>query len=147
MTTRRAVDEETAIRQRIDALAEAIRAMDLEAVKPAFAPDLVSFDIEPPLQHLGAEAKWRNWANVFAAYQPPLAYEIRDFAVTVGDGVAFGHALSRISGTLKNGTRSGYWVRWTTCFRKIDRQWLIVHDQISVPTDLASGRALLHLQP
>ena len=147
MATRRAVDEETAIRQRIDTLAEAIRAMDLEAVKPAFAPDLVSFDIEPPLQHLGAEAKWRNWANVFAAYQPPLAYEIRDFAVTVGDGVAFGHALSRISGTLKNGTRSGYWVRWTTCFRKIDGQWLIVHDQISVPTDLASGRALLHLQP
>ena|SRR5829696_1045706 len=147
MATRRAVDEEAAIRKRIDTLAGAIRAMDLEAVKPAFAPDLVSFDIEPPLQHLGAEAKWRNWANVFAAYQPPLAYEIRDFAVTVGDGVAFGHALSRISGTLKNGNRSGYWVRWTTCFRKIDGQWLIAHDQISVPIDVATGRALLNLEP
>jgi uncharacterized protein (TIGR02246 family) len=147
MATRRAVDDETAIRQRIDTLADAIRAMDLEGVKPAFAQDVVSFDIEPPLRHLGAEAKWRNWEKVFAAYQPPLAYEIRDFAVTVGDGVAFGHALSRLSGTLKNGNRSGYWVRWTTCFRKIDGHWLIAHDQISVPTDLASGRALLNLEP
>jgi len=40
-----------------------------------------------------------NWANVFAAYQRPLGYEIRGLAITVADGVAFGHSLYRISGT------------------------------------------------
>jgi len=34
---------------------------------------------------------------------------------------------------LKNGNRSDYWVRWTTGFRKISGNWLIVHDQVSVP--------------
>lgn len=139
--------DETAIRQRIDKLVEAIRAMDLEGVKPIYARDIISFDIEPPLQHVGAEAKWKNWAAVFAAYKRPLGYEVRDLTITVGDDVAFGHCLARLSGTLKNGTQSGYWVRWTSCFRKLHGEWLIVHDQISVPIDVQSGNALRDLEP
>ena len=146
MTTRHTIDE-TDIRRRIDTLVEAIRAMDLEGVKPIYAPDLVSFDIVPPLQHVGAEAKRNNWVDAFAMYQRPLGYEIRDLTITVGDDVAFGHSLNRISGTLKNGNRTDFWLRWTTCFRKIDGTWLIAHDQVSVPVDFESGRALLDLEP
>ena len=78
--------------------------MDLEGVKPIYAPEIVSFDIVPPLQHVGAAAKWKNWADVFTAYHRPLGYEIRGLTITVGDDVAFGHSLNRISGTLQNGT-------------------------------------------
>jgi ketosteroid isomerase-like protein len=146
MATQHAADE-AGIRQRIDQLVQAIRALDLEGVKPFYAPGIVSFDFVPPLQHVGAEAKWKNWADVFTVYQRPLGYEIRDLTLTVGDDMAFGHSLNRISGTLKNGTRTSYWVRWTGCFRKIDGTWLIVHDQVSVPIDVQSGRALLNLEP
>ena len=61
--------------------------------------------------------------------------------------LAFGHSLNRISGMLKNGKRSDYWLRWTTCFRKIDGSWLIVHHQASVPLDVESGKALRNLEP
>jgi len=140
-------DDEADIRQRMDTLVQAIRAMNLEGAKPIYAPDIVSFDIVPPLQHVGAEAKWKNWVDVFSVYQRPLGYEIHDLTLTVGDDVAFGHSLNRISGTLKNGNRTDYWVRWTGCFRKIDGNWLIVHDQVSVPLDVESGKALLNLKP
>jgi len=146
MATQHAMDEAD-IRQRIDKLAEAIRAMDLERVMSIYAPDIVSFDIVPPLQHVAAEAKRKNWVDAFAIYQRPLGYEIRDLTITVGDDVAFGHSLNRISGTLKNGNRTDFWLRSTTCFRKINGNWLIVHDQVSVPLDLESGRALLNLEP
>jgi ketosteroid isomerase-like protein len=43
--------------------------------------------------------------------------------------LAFGHSLNRISGTLKNGDRTDFWLLWTTCFRQIDDNWLIAHDQ------------------
>src|SRR4051812_4688337 len=119
MTTHHATDEAD-IRQRIDKLLEAIRATDLDGVMSVYAPDIVSFDIVPPLLHIGAEAKRRNWVDAFAAYQRPLGYEIRDLTITVGDDVAFGHSLNRISGTLKNGNRVEFWLRSTTCFRKID---------------------------
>jgi ketosteroid isomerase-like protein len=141
-------NDEGDIRQRTDELAGAIRAADLEAVMAIYAPDVVSFDIEPPLQHVGGAAKRRNWERVFAAYRHPLGYEIRDLAVTVGDGVAFAHSLNRLSGTLKNGTTTtGFWVRATTCFRKLDSRWLIAHDQVSVPLDVTTGAGLLNLEP
>ena len=143
--TQRAIDEAD-IRQRIDRLVAAIRAMDLEGVKSIYVQDIVSFDVVPPLQHLGAEAQWRNWEDVFTAYQRPLGYEVRDLTITVGDDVAFGHSLNRISGTLRNGQRSEVRLRWTACFRKIDGTWRIAHDQVSVPVDFASGRALLDLK-
>jgi len=147
MATPREIDE-IAIRQQIDTLVEAIRTMDLDRMKSIYAPDIVSFDIQPPLQHVGAEAKIKQWINVSTIFQRPLGYEVRDLTITVGDDVAFGHCFGRLSGTLKNGnSTSGSWVRWTVGLRKIDGNWLIVHDQISVPTDVASGRALLDLAP
>ena len=39
------------------------------------------------------------------------------------------------------------WVRGTLCFRKIDGNWLIAHDQVSVPLDIASGRGVVDLEP
>jgi ketosteroid isomerase-like protein len=147
MATPREIDE-IAIRRQIDTLVEAIRTMDLDRMKSIYAPDIVSFDIQPPLQHVGAEAKIKQWINVSTIFQRPLGYEVRDLTITVGDDVAFGHCFGRLSGTLKNGnSTSGSWVRWTVGLRKIDGNWLIVHDQISVPTDVASGRALLDLAP
>jgi ketosteroid isomerase-like protein len=140
-------NDEAEIRKRIDGLLDAIRRADLDGVRQFFAPDIVSFDIVPPLRHVGADAKWRTWADVFAVYQRPLGYETRDLTITVGGDVAFAYSLNRISGTLRNGATNATWVRWTGCFRKIDGTWLIAHDQVSVPVDMAGGRALLDLQP
>ena len=112
-----------------------------------YATDVVSFDIGSPLRSAGAEAKRRAWVEVFAMYQRPLGYEVRDLTITVGDDVAFGYSVSRISGVLKNGDKTDFWVRWTTCFRKIERNWLIVHDQVSVPVDPQTRTALLNLGP
>ncbi|MCO5994362.1 YybH family protein [Actinoallomurus rhizosphaericola] len=146
MPTQREVDE-AEIRQRVEEIVEGIRAKDLETLQRLYATDVVSFDIDPPLQHVGIAAKMRNWANVFAFFQD-VTYEVRDLAITAGDDVAFGHGFGRLSGTLNNGTAtSGMWVRATFCFRKIDGTWLIAHDQVSVPLDVASGRGVTDLQP
>lgn len=72
-TTTHHPTDEADIRQRIDELAGAIRAHDLEAVMSIYTTDVVSFDIEPPLQHVGAEAKRRNWERVFACTGPSIA--------------------------------------------------------------------------
>jgi ketosteroid isomerase-like protein len=140
--------EEAGIREQIDKLAEAIRGADLEALKPLYAPEVVSFDVGPRLQDVGAEAKLRNWIEAFTLFQRPLGLEVRDITITVGGDVAFAHSFNRLSGTLKNGTETGgFWVRATYCFRKIDGNWLIAHDHVSAPLDPGSGKALLNLEP
>ena len=140
-------DDEAEIRQQIDKIIEGVRARDLDGLKRVYAADVVSFDVEPPLQHVGVDAKMRNWANVFAIFRD-ATYEVRDLTVAAGDDVAFGHGFGRLSGTLKNGTSTaGMWVRATFCFQKVDGNWLIVHDQVSVPLDLATGQGITDLEP
>jgi uncharacterized protein (TIGR02246 family) len=146
MPTDRKVDE-AEIRRQVDKIVEGIRAKDLEALKQVYATDVVSFDVEPPLQHVGIEAKLKNWANAFAFFQE-VSYEVRDLAITVGDDVAFGHCFGRLSGTLNDGTATnGMWVRGTFCFRKTDGRWLVAHDQVSVPLDIRTGKGIVDLEP
>src|SRR5262249_27923028 len=146
MPTQREEDE-AKIRQQVDKIVEGIQAKDLEGLRRLYERGVVSFDGEPPLQHVGIEAKLKNWARAFAFFED-VGYEVRDLTVTVGDDVAFGHAFGRLSGTLKDGTAtSGMWVRGTFCFRKLDRNWLVVHDQASVPFDIASGKGATDLEP
>jgi uncharacterized protein (TIGR02246 family) len=140
-------DDEAEIRQQIDNIIEGIRAQDLDGLNRVYAADVVSFDVEPPLQHVGVEAKMRNWANVFATFRD-ATYEVRDLAIAAGDDVAFGHGFGRLSGTLRNGTATaGMWVRATFCFQKVDGNWLIAHDQVSVPLDLPTGKGITDLEP
>jgi ketosteroid isomerase-like protein len=141
-------DEEAAIRQQLNTLVAAIQAKDLDGVKRIYGPDIVSFDVEPPLQRLGVDGKGQNWEHAFALFELPITYEVRDLTIVVGDDVAFAHSLNRLSGTLQNGNpSSGFWVRATVCLQKIAGAWLIVHDHASVPLDFESGRALLNLEP
>ena len=147
MATQHTVDE-AEIREQLNTLVAAIRGADLEGLKPLYLPGVVSFDVGPRLQDVGAPAKWKNWIEVFTLFEPPLDVELRDITITVGGDVAFGHSFNRLSGMLKNGTRSaGFWVRATFCFQKIDGKWLIAHDHASAPLDPASGKALLNLEP
>ena len=139
--------DEADIRNRIDKHVEAIQTMDLEGVMSIYAPDIVSFDLVPPLQYGGTEAKRKAWKDAFATFQRPPKYEVRDLAIILGPDLAFGHSLNRIEGTLRNGRQSRFWLRWTTCFRRVDGNWLIAHEQVSAPVDPGSGKALLNLEP
>ncbi|WP_067680960.1 YybH family protein [Nocardia miyunensis] len=139
--------DEIRIRRQIDKGAEALRAKDLDALKQLYTTDVVSFDVEPPLQHVGVAAKLENWVRVFLFFES-VTYELRDLRFIVGDDVAFGHGFARLSGMLKNGTATnGMWVRVTYGMRRIDGVWLIAHDQVSVPLDMASGNGVTDLEP
>jgi uncharacterized protein (TIGR02246 family) len=138
---------EAQIRQQIDGWAASFRAKDIDGVMACYAPDVVSFDIVPPLQYVGAAAYRRAWEEGLAPFRGPIDYEVHDLRVTTGDGVAFSHSLNRMRSTLQDGQQTELWLRWTACFRRIDGAWLIAHEQVSVPVDLASGRALLDLKP
>ncbi|MCX0271333.1 nuclear transport factor 2 family protein [Nocardia zapadnayensis] len=139
--------DEAAIHRQLDKVIDGLRTGDLEALRRLYTPDVVSFDVEPPLQHAGIAAKLANWAKVFQLLDN-VTYEIRDRAFTIGEDVAFGHAFARLGGTLKTGAAmSGMWVRVTFGLRKIDGTWLIAHDQVSVPLDIAGGKGVVDLEP
>src|SRR5262245_54107623 len=128
------------IRQRVGDLVKAICAKDVDGVMSLYAPDIVSFDLTPPLRHFGADGKRRAWQGVFAQSSGPFAYEVRDLNVTMNGELALLHSLNHINATLASG-HIDMWLRWTACFRQIDGAWLVVHDHVSVPVDPVGGQA------
>jgi len=140
-------NDEAEIKRVIERGIEAIREKDLDMVMTMYAPELVSFDIVPPLQYVGADAYRKHWGEAFASFPGPLDYEIVNLSITVGDDVAFAHSFNRLSATMNNGQKVGNWLRWTACFQKINGKWLIAHMQASVPVDLETGKAVLDLKP
>ena len=140
-------EAEALIRERIEDLVKALNAKDIDGVMSLYAPNLVSFDIVPPLRYVGADNKRRAWQEAFAAYTGPFAYEVHDLNVTTHGELAFVHSLNHLNATLANGHTTDLWLRWTACLRRIDGVWLVVHDHVSVPADLEHGRAVVDLTP
>ncbi|HXZ33431.1 MAG TPA: SgcJ/EcaC family oxidoreductase [Terriglobales bacterium] len=142
-------NSEAAIRDVYDRWAKAFRAHDPDAIMALYAPGdaVVGYDIVPPLQYVGKEAYRKDYQEFLAQYDGPIEVEYRDMRIIAGSDVAFIHALERLSGTLKGGQKSDLWVRATSGLRKIDGQWLIVHDHVSVPADFETGKAVLDLKP
>jgi ketosteroid isomerase-like protein len=138
---------ESEVTRHIGKIIDGLRAKDLDALRELYAPDVVSFDVEPPLQHVGVDAKLKNWAKVFTIFET-VDYELRDLDVTVSAGLAVGHGFGRVSGTLPGGTPvEGMWVRATFVLRETGGGWVIVHDQASVPFDMATGKGVTDLEP
>jgi len=135
------------IQRRVEEWAKAIRDKDLEAVMSLYAPEIVSFDLDPPLRYAGTVEKRRAWREFFAAHAVVAAYELHELDVTVSGDLAVVHSLNHAQGTLAGGKVSDLWVRWTACFRQSAGSWRIVHDHVSVPAEVAQGRAALNLHP
>ena len=132
----------------MDGWAKALRAKDLKGVMSVYAPEIMWFDLAPPLRYMGADAYRQNWEKWFSTWQGQIHYEIRDLSLTMGADVAFSASLNHISGTRTSGEKSDVWVRATVCYRKIDGKWMITHEHFSVPFYMdGSYKAAVDLKP
>lgn len=140
---------EDQIRNLLTRWEHAFRAKDAEGVMSVYAPGdvVVAFDIVPPLAQVGSDGYRRNYEEFFAMFSGPLDVELRDLRIVAGEDVAFLHCFDRMSGTLEGGERFDLWLRVTSGLRKINGEWRIIHDHVSVPTNFETGMAALDLTP
>jgi uncharacterized protein (TIGR02246 family) len=133
--------DEADIKALEDRFMTAMSAKDINAVMGAYVPDqsLIVFDAVPPRQYTGAPAYRKDFESFFAMFPGPLACSMSDLDITAGGGdVAFGHSIQRCSMTDKDGKKTGITFRITDGYKKINGQWLIAHEHVSVPVDLAT---------
>ena len=88
-------NDEAAIQKLLADGTRSLHDKNIEGVMSLYAPEVVSFDIVPPLQYRGADAFRKRWEEVFSSFQGPIGYEIHDLDITVGDDIAFTHSLNR----------------------------------------------------
>jgi uncharacterized protein (TIGR02246 family) len=138
---------EARIRDLLQGFARAFRARDVAGVMSLFAADVVSFDLAPPLRCIGADALREHWEATFSSFQGDVAYEIHELTIVVNGDLAISHSLNWMRATLPEGHVSERWLRWTACFRQTGQQWQVTHEHVSVPIDVASGKARFDLTP
>jgi ketosteroid isomerase-like protein len=127
--------------------AEEIRAKDIAGLMSLYAPDVVYFDLVPPLRYVGAAALRERFKDWFAKWQSSIGQETHDLNVTSDGSVAAAFMLLRTSGTLRDGRKVGYWVRVSNACRRIDGRWLITHEHVSLPVDMKTANAVMDLAP
>jgi ketosteroid isomerase-like protein len=126
---------EAVLRLRIDGIARAIHDKNLNQLMTFYAADVVAFDLRPPLDVRGAAYR-QNFEQWFASFEGPISFELKNLRIVPGEGAAFCHYLSLITGARPGGRTSGYWVRGTTCFERRDGEWLVTHEHISMPASM-----------
>jgi ketosteroid isomerase-like protein len=126
---------------------EAFRAKEIDRLMQIYSPDIVYFDLVPPLRYTGSAALRDRFLDWFSRWESSIGQELSDVNVSVGGDIATAHMLIRTSGTLKDGREVGYWVRTSNGFQRSNGRWLITHEHVSLPVDIASGNAAMNLVP
>ena len=118
----------------IESWARSVREQDLDGILAGHSPDIVMFDVLPPLQIRGIRDYKRSWDQFFAAFVGPVAFDLSEIEITAGKDVAFGHGLVRCAGVEAKGGQLDIAVRVTVGLRKIDGEWTVVHEHHSEPS-------------
>jgi uncharacterized protein (TIGR02246 family) len=127
--------DESRIRVLLEAWAAAVRRHDLPAILAHHEPDMVMFDVPPPLQCKGIEAYVQTWELFFRYHKPGAAFDIEELAVTAGHDVAFAVAIMRCGpdSSSNPADKDGFLFRLTVGLQKVDGDWRIAHEHHSVP--------------
>jgi uncharacterized protein (TIGR02246 family) len=142
--------DEQEIRAVEQRFAAAFRAKDVPAIMKAYAPgnELLVFDVIPPRQYIGFDAYKKDFEGFFAAFPGPVdKFEVQDLSILTDDKLAFSHSVQSGIITGKDGSKVNLVVRVTDGYRKINGKWLIIHEHISIPVDLSTGKADLTSKP
>ena len=125
---------ENRIRAVIEAWADAVRRHDLPGILAHHEPDIVMFDVPPPLQSRGLDEYRKTWDLFFRYHQPSQAFDIEELAITAGDDVAFAAAIMRCGSATVGGPPEdgGFLFRLTIGLRNVDGDWRIAHEHHSV---------------
>lgn len=129
-----------------DTFVQAWNKKDAEGVMSIYVRDksLFVFDVSPPRQYVGWDAYRDDYKGFFAAVKGPLSERISELVISASGDMAFTHGIAHIRGTLKQGGAFSFAMRFTDVLRKVHGRWFVVHEHLSVPVDLSTGKAVLH---
>jgi uncharacterized protein (TIGR02246 family) len=140
-------DDEAEIRELFMTWTNAVRARDLDGVMSHYAADVIAFDAILQLQFKGRDTYREHWRACLAMCPGEMIFDVRDLKVAVGGDIAFAHGLTRCGVLDGEGGEKASWMRGTTCYRRTNGSWTIVHEHWSAPFEMETGKALFELTP
>lgn len=135
------------VRELFDRWFRASSALDIEGAMAPIAADVVSYEHTDRLQHVGVDAVRGVCQQGFDAVVGEFCWDVPDLDIVVRDDLAVAWGLNRMRFRPPGGDEAVTWSRGTRVLRRVDREWRMVHQQLSYPIDPTTGRALTDLAP
>ena len=142
-------DDKTQILEVLRAQEAATARSDASGVTAPMSPDIVSYDLPPPLENRGSGPELVEGLNQwFDTWQSGVTVELTDPTVLVDGDLAVVFGLSRMRGTKKDQGAIDIWNRRTVALQRVGGEWLIIHEHQSYPMNMdGSETAALDLKP
>ena len=121
---------------------KALKTKDIESIMAPYAPDdnLLIINAIPQHPSAGAKAYRRDWEDFLAAFPGPIRARMNGVTLSVEGNLSYAHATIRILAADRSHKTVDLTMRVTDVMRKIDGKWMIVHEHVSFPVDLANGK-------
>jgi ketosteroid isomerase-like protein len=74
--------DQAAIRDLIENWARAVRTKNLDGILDKHSPDILMFDVPPPVQSRGIDAYKKTWDLFFSWFQDSGVFDIREMNIT-----------------------------------------------------------------
>lgn len=126
---------EAAIRGLVENWASAVRNKDMEQILAHHAADMLMFDVPAPLQLKGIEAYKQSWNSFFHWLDRRGTFDLSELSITAGTDIAFCHALIHCGNARSSGQKDDLTVRLTIGLKKINGEWIILHEHHSAPAE------------
>ena len=130
--------DEVQIRELIESWAANTRQGRQNAVLANHAPDVLIYDVLPPIQYEGVAAYRASWDEWQPDTTGPGRFDLQNLKVTAGHDIGFAHGLIQCGGTLESGRTFEDLVRATFCLRNAGGRWVVAHQHISMPVQKGS---------
>lgn len=116
----------------------ALRVKDLAALEECYMPDVTVFDIGAQL--VGYDKLRALWESCLQYFPNPIECERKDLRIEASGSMAVVTCLSRLSGMESDHPSARSWFRATTCLRKTEGVWRILHEHGSFPVDCGAEK-------
>jgi len=130
-------------------LAAAINAKDVNSIMSFYSADdsLLVFDAIPPRQYVGAASFRKDWEGFLSAFPTSIHAEVTDWKAEADTNLGYGHGIFHVVGPGPDGKPLDLTVRVTEVFRNANGKWLAIHEHVSFPVDLETGKPDLSSKP
>src|SRR5256885_13941582 len=107
-------DDQIAIRSILGDRTNAMFGKVADLALQAFADDVVTYDLAPPLRYVGTDrAQLQAW---FDTWDGPIGWAMGELIVEISGDLAVARGLGHMVGAKKNGEKADLWTRVTILF-------------------------------
>jgi ketosteroid isomerase-like protein len=143
------MSDERKIRHLLQSRAVGISQRDVQKALAPMAPDVVLYDLPPPLEFRGEDARdAENLQGWFDTWEGEISSKLSEPTIFVSGDLAVAHGFVHLSGVKKKEGPLDNWFRSTVVLKKTNDGWRIVHEHNSFPMKMdGSGRAATDEKP